>query len=188
MFGSDPYAAVVRVLRASTAGVTAAEIKQKLRSAGVPAMDRPAWDRLQRQLRADDHVTVEPGFRYRWAAHPEPPDAAGGRAAAEEDEARQRQALLDGVRALAELASEVEELTVNQASSRAMVHRVRSRVKLAGLEPIEKAGDSVAFDRRRHQPIGRPIAEGAPVTVVRPGYVWRSPVEEVLVTRAVVQE
>jgi hypothetical protein len=96
--------------------------------------------------------------------------------------------VLVGVRSLAELASEVEELSVNEASTRAMVHRVRSRVRLSGLEPVERAGETVAFDRRRHESNGPPIADGAPVLVVRPGYVWKSPDEEVLVARAVVQE
>jgi len=56
------------------------------------------------------------------------------------------------------------------------------------LEPIERAGDRVAFDRRRHQPIGPPIDTGAEVVVVRPGYAWKTDHEDVLVARAVVQE
>jgi hypothetical protein len=214
LFGSDPYAAVARVVRDAGAAVTAAEIKRVLRAAGVAALDKRAWDRLQRRLRDDEHVIVEPGHRYRWAAAPAVPSpadalaalvrAGGGRVRPahvevvrraitdapdrSESTARERQAVLDGVRALAELASEVEELTVNQASARAMIHRVRSRVRLSGLEPIESAGASARFDRRRHEPIGRPIAEGATVLVVRPGYAWRTPAEEVLVARAVVQE
>ena len=78
------------------------------------------------------------------------------------------------VRALAELAIEVEELTVNEASARAMIHRVRARVKRVGLEPIDHAGEQSTLDRTRHEPIGRPIGDGTPVVVVRPGYVWRA--------------
>jgi hypothetical protein len=214
LFGSDPYAAVVRVLRDAGQAVTAVEIKQALRAAGVTELDKHGWDRLQRGLRADDHVVVEPGYRYRWEPAPVEPSPADALAAiaragrgrirpahvevvrraladgpdAAEDAARHRQAILDGLRTLAELASEVEELTVNQASARAMIHRVRSRVRLSGLAPIERAGESTAYDRQRHQSIDAPIADGAPVVVVRPGYTWQAPDEEILVVRAVVQE
>jgi hypothetical protein len=212
LFDSDRYAAVVRIVQQADAAVSATDILRALRAAGV-TIDARIWDPLQRRLRADEHIAVEPGFRYRWVARPQltAPDAferivrvAGRRTSPalvdsvrraldtavdpRETAAQQRQSLLDGVRALAELASEVEELACNDASARAIVHRVRSRVRLSGLEPIERAGDQVAFDRRRHEPIGAPIAAGAPVTVVRPGYTWKSPDEEVLVAKAVVQE
>jgi hypothetical protein len=192
--------------------LTAVQIKRTLRAAGVVDLDRSTWDRLQRRLRVDVNIAIEPGFRYRWIAEPQPLTAteafdrivraagkrvspamvAVARAAldgsAPDSRTRQRQAMLDGVRALAELASEVEELATSQASTRAMVHRVRSRVKLAGLEPIERAGESARFDGRRHQSIGPPIENGAPVLVVRPGYTWSSPTDEILVMRAGVQE
>jgi len=214
LFATDPSAAVLRVVREAGTAVSATEIKQALRAAGVSAFDKRTWNRLQKKLRVHDHIIVEPGYRYMWVAEPVVPPAAdafeqivrsvGGRikrAHAEvirqaladapymsEIAARQRQAVLDGVRALAELASEVEELTVNQASTRAMIHRVRSRVKLAGLEPIERAGDSTVFDRKRHEPIGPSIDDGAHVIVVRPGYRWKTPHDDVLVSRACVQE
>lgn len=214
LYATDPYAAVLLVVRDADEVVTAAEIKESLRVAGVLGLDKRTWDRLQKRLRADDHIVVEPGYRYRWVAEPVTPSATdafeqivravGGRikrghveiirkALADapgvpEVAARQRQAVLDGVRALAELASEVEELTVNEASTRAMIHRVRSRVKLTGLEPIERAGDGAVFDRRRHEPIGPSIDDGAPVIVVRPGYRWKTTHEDVLVSRAAVQE
>jgi hypothetical protein len=105
-----------------------------------------------------------------------------------EEAARSRQADIDRVRALAQLAIEVEELTTNQASARAMIHRVRAEVKRTGLEPIDRAGDETRFDPLRHQPIGRPIAAGTSVVVVRPGYVWKTPSEEILIAKAVVQD
>jgi hypothetical protein len=105
-----------------------------------------------------------------------------------ETAARRRQDEIDAVRTLAELAIEVEELTANEASSSAMIHRVRARVHRSGLEPIDRAGDETTFDRKRHKPIGRSIRDGAPVVVVRPGYVWKSPTEDVLIARAVVEE
>jgi len=214
LFGADPGAAVLRVLQEADAAITATDIKRVLQAAGGPSLDKRSWDRLQRRLRTDDHVVIEPGHRYRWVAEPVMPAAADAfeqiaRAVSSrvkrghveavrralddapnevETVARQRQAVLDGVRALAELASEVEELATNQASSRALIHRVRSRVRLSGLEPIERAGDAATFDRRRHEPIGPPIADGAPVIVVRPGYAWKTAHEDVLVARAAVQE
>jgi hypothetical protein len=213
LFGADPSGAVVRVLREAGSAVTATEIKQTLQAAGVSGLDKRAWDRLQKRLRADDHVVVEPGYRYRWVDEPVVPSPAEAleqivRAAGkwarpsyveavrkalanhdgDPDEGRRRQALFDGLRALAELASEVEELTANEASARAMVHRVRSRVKLAGLEPIERAGETTPFDRRKHELIGPRVGDGAPVLVVRPGYAWKTPHEDVLLARAVVHE
>ena len=105
-----------------------------------------------------------------------------------ETAARSRQADIDRIRALAQLAIEVEELTTNQASARAMIHRVRAEVKRTGLEPIDRAGDVTRFDPRRHEPIGRPIEAGTSVVVVRPGYVWKTSTEEVLIAKAVVQD
>jgi len=216
LFARDPYAAVQRVVRDAGAAVTAADIKRALRAAGAPELDKQEWDPLQRQLRGDIHVEVEPGrpYLYSWVKVPDLPPAiealdhlvraAGNRtktayvdvvrqaligpADGREEAARQRQAVLDGIRALAELASEIEELTANEASARALIHRVRGRVKLSGLEPIERAGETVTFDRRRHEPIGPPIADGARVVVVRPGYAWKTADENVLVARAVVQD
>jgi hypothetical protein len=193
LYGTDPYAAVVRVVQAAGSAVTAADIKRALEAAGVPSPDKRTWERLQKRLRADDQVVVEPGYRYRFV---DTPVAASEIDAFEstdggydvEAAARRRQSLIDGLRALAELASEVEELAVNEASVRAMVHRVRSRVKLAGLEPIGRAGETTAFDRRRHELIGPPARDGAPVLVIRPGYAWRTPHEDVILARAVVQE
>jgi len=102
--------------------------------------------------------------------------------------ARQRQQEIDAVRTLAELAIEVEELTANEASASAMIHRVRARVNRSGLEPIDRAGEETTFDRKRHTSIGRPIRDGAPVVVVRPGYMWKAHSEEVLIARPVVEE
>lgn len=102
--------------------------------------------------------------------------------------ARRRQDAIDGVRALAELAIEVEELVANEASARALLHRVRARVKRAGLEPIERAGERITFDQKHHVPVGRSIPEGKPVVVIRPGYRWESDTEELLIAKAVVQE
>lgn len=102
--------------------------------------------------------------------------------------ARLEQRERDAVRALAELAIEVEELVTNEASARAVVHTVRSLTKLADLRPIERAGEMTRFDRTRHTSVGGRIADGAPVLVLRPGYIWNRGDEEVLIARAVVQD
>jgi len=222
-FRQDPYGVVLRVIREADAGLTAAQVKQTLVAQGVAAVDKQVWDRLQRRLRWDEHVVVEPGYRYRWveqAPAPAPIDAfaaivraAGARArpgdvavveealvntpSRADSLAKQQQVRMDGLRALADLAGEVEELLASQASERALVHRVRSRVKAAGLHPIERAGETVPFDFRRHQPIGPPIAAGKPVLVIRPGYLWKAPAdrgrergadEEIVLAKATVQE
>ena len=106
----------------------------------------------------------------------------------QEVEAQHRHAVRHGLRLLAELASEVEELAVSQASARALIHRVRSMVRQSDLEPIEHAGDIVAYDPSRHQLIGDSVPHGAKVRVVRPGYALKTADEEVVLARAAVIE
>jgi hypothetical protein len=105
-----------------------------------------------------------------------------------EYQARKRQVEIDAVRALAELASEVEERTVNETKPQVLVHEVRAWVRRSGLEPIERAGEEIGFDRKKHKPIGGSIRDGALVVVVRPGYVWKTPTEDVLISKAIVEE
>jgi hypothetical protein len=101
---------------------------------------------------------------------------------------RSQQLDMEAARALAEMAIEVEELAAKQASARAMIHRVRARMRRMRLEPIDHAGDEVPFDRQRHQTIGPDIRDGTPVVVVRPGYMWRTPEKDLLIERPVVQD
>ena len=188
---------------------------KSLRAAGLaqPEVEK-AWRRARARLASDDHVTIE-GGRYAWSAQPRQLSAAdalellakGGQLATVRQElaavvraavgqpsadrtaaAGQRQAEIDAMRALAELASEVEELTVNEVGAEVLIRRIRAWVKRSGLEPIDRAGDTTTFDRKRHRPIGPSIRDGAPVIVVRPGYVWKAPTEEVLIGKAVVEE
>ena len=102
--------------------------------------------------------------------------------------ARQRQAAIDAARTLAEVAIEVEELTAKQATPATLIHRLRARVHRSGLEPIDRAGEETTFDRKKHRSIGGSIRDGAPVFVVRPGYVWKAAEEDVLIAKAVVEE
>lgn len=105
-----------------------------------------------------------------------------------EEAARQRQTEIDSIRELAELASEVEELVVNETEPDVMIRLIRAWVKRIGLDPVGRAGEQTRFDRKVHRPIGSPIRDGATVFVVRPGYVWKRPDQDVLIGKAVVEE
>jgi hypothetical protein len=102
--------------------------------------------------------------------------------------AQERQLRIDAIRAFAELAMEIEELTANEAEPNVLVERVRARATREGLEPIGRAGEETSFDRSRHKPIGGGLRDGAAVYVVRPGYTWHAPDEDVLIGKAVVEE
>ncbi|HEX6873285.1 MAG TPA: hypothetical protein VF163_19490 [Micromonosporaceae bacterium] len=215
LFADTPLEAVLQVLREATSSLTAIEVKAALQAGGVPRADADRrWPAVQRKLASHPQVAVQE-HRYRWAEKPPvtPIEAldllttgrvpaarkaelldlvrsaltadAGG---SPESAARQRQAQIDAVRALAELAGEVEELTANEARAQVIVQRVRARVKRSGLEPIDQAGEETTFDRKRHHPITGPIRDGASVFVVRPGFIWKTPTEEVLIAKAVVEE
>ncbi|MET7419737.1 hypothetical protein [Dactylosporangium sp. NPDC005555] len=94
--------------------------------------------------------------------------------------AQERQIRIDVVRSLAELAAEVEELAADSTGPDVLIDRVRAMVAAHGLEPIGAAGADAAFDPAAHKPIaGRP-APGSQVTVLRPGYRWRT-LDDVLV-------
>jgi len=177
-----------------------------------------AWRRVQARLAAHERVAVEGDrYRRTYRYLPEPPaptpaqalellegprlpaarraelaeivrSALGRPPGPEAGAARLEQREKDAVRALAEMAIEVEELAVNEASTRAVVHTVRALTKTAQLRPIEGAGTSARFDRTRHVSVGGHIADGAPVVVIRPGYVWHRPDGDILIAKAVVQD
>lgn len=216
MYAKDPEAAVLQIIRAADRPVSRGDILAALESAGVDrAAAVVRWKRLRPTIKAHENVVVADHDRYRWVeaeGQLDPQQAlaalARGRLSAKAradlvdivtaamrapngdaaSAARQRQAAIDDVRAFAELAIEMEELVANQASARAMVHRLRARAKLAGLEPVDRAGAATTFDPKRHKPIGAPIGYGRPVVVVRPGYLWHAPTEDVLIAKAVVQD
>jgi hypothetical protein len=184
LFADDPLAAVLQVLREAgdAAELRASQVKAALRTAGVPEEGLRAWPQVQARLVGHERVRLG-GDRhrrtYRYAA--EPVVKSGGAAHSEQREK-------ELVRALAEMAIEVEELAVNEASARALVHTVRALAKVAQLRPIERAGETARFDRGRHASVGGPITAGAPVLVLRPGYVWDREAGEILIARAVVQD
>jgi hypothetical protein len=214
--GADPLAAVLGVLRQAGQACTVSGIKTALVRAGAtrPEVDA-VWPRVQKRLRHHPYVFVD-GDRtqltYRFVATAPSPAAALDRLVAgdlpadvraahldlvrdglrrsaldPEEAGRRRQAAIDALRALAELAIEVEELVANGASGSAIVQRVRGRVKRSGLEPVERAGLETTYDRTRHKPIGGSIPDGASVIVVRPGYVWKSSDGDVPISRPVVE-
>ncbi len=206
----DPLAEVLAVLADTSEALNAGAIKQRLvgRGADKTAADR-AWTKGQKRLRHHDDVEFADNT-YRWkAAPPSTQDPAlaeqietltarceelEGRLmvadtrSAELRQAQERQLKIDAIRALAELAMEVEELTVSDAEPQVLVHRVRARVRREGLEPIDRAGEETIFDRTRHKPIVGGISDGVPVLVVRPGYTWKAPDGDVLIGKAVVEE
>jgi hypothetical protein len=213
VFARDPLDAVVKVLQAASTPLAKATILQHLVDGGVPGTDAAkAWNAVRRRLKDHEQVGVE-GVRYVWCPAGRRAlsafDAldrlvAGGLGAPRRKElaelirvalgsgheraASERPADIAPARMLAELASEVEELVVNEASARAIVQRVRARVARSNLEPVASAGDEVMFDRQRHKPIGGGVHDGARVVVVRPGYVWRSAAGDVLVAEVLVEE
>lgn len=93
-----------------------------------------------------------------------------------------------GVQAFAELAMELEELVVNGAGADILIERVRRGAGTQGLTPIGSAGQTASFDRSKHSPIVGSPKDGTRVTVVRPGYSWRTAKEDVLVAKALVIE
>jgi hypothetical protein len=84
--------------------------------------------------------------------------------------ARERQFKLDALHAVAELAGEVEELAYDSGDPDLIVERLRARVRATALDQLGRPGDEAKFDPAQHEVQGRRPADGAAVTVVRPGY------------------
>jgi hypothetical protein len=100
--------------------------------------------------------------------------------------AQERQAKINVVRGVAELAIEVEEIAHNGADSEQIVKRVRNAAALRDLTPIGVAGEDTVFDPAVHKlQFGEP-KPGIPVFVLKPGYIWRYGDEVVVVERALV--
>lgn len=206
---------VVGILRDAGKGLSPGDIRDAWQTTGMNrAAAEKAWALVQKLVKAHPQVGLE-GSRYRWIG-PELPEVSAVEAfelllkdglpgprrtalagvvrealATENDKgdaARRRQAQIDAVRQLAELASEVEELIANQTDPPVMIRQVRAWVSRSGLAPVGKAGEATRFDRAKHRPIMGPIRDGASVTVVRPGYIWNRGGEDVLLGKAIVEE
>jgi hypothetical protein len=102
--------------------------------------------------------------------------------------AQDRQLQIDIIRAMADLAAEVEEIATNHLESGVIVERVRALVAAQALEPIGLAGAKVSFDPVQHDAIVGAPALGAEVMVIRPGYRWRPTVGEILIQKALVSQ
>jgi hypothetical protein len=100
--------------------------------------------------------------------------------------ARERQARIDAMSTVAELAAEVEELTAKQATPEVLLEHTRALTGGRGLEAIGRAGQEIPYEESRHEPVGEFPNEGEPVTVIRPGYLWHAPGEAVLISKALV--
>jgi hypothetical protein len=100
--------------------------------------------------------------------------------------ARERQARIDAMSTVAELAAEVEELTAKQATPEVLLEHTRALTGGRGLEAIGRAGQEIPYEESRHEPVGEFPNDGEPVTVIRPGYLWHAPGEAVLISKALV--
>ena len=101
--------------------------------------------------------------------------------------ARERQARIDAMSTVAELAAEVEELTAKRATAEVLLEHTRALTGDRGLEAIGRAGEDSPYDETRHDPVGDVPDQGEPVIVIRPGYLWHAPGEAVLISRALVK-
>jgi len=100
--------------------------------------------------------------------------------------ARERQARIDAMSTVAELAAEVEELTAKQAAPEVLLEHTRALTGGRGLEAIGRAGQEIPYEEAHHEPVGEFPNDGEPVTVIRPGYLWHAPGESVLISKALV--
>ncbi|MDT5028376.1 MAG: hypothetical protein QOE61_4802 [Micromonosporaceae bacterium] len=100
--------------------------------------------------------------------------------------ARERQARIDAMAAVAELAAEVEELTAKRAPSDVLLEHTRALTGGSGLEAIGRAGEATPYNESHHDPVGDFPNEGDSVIVIRPGYLWHAPGEAVLISKALV--
>jgi hypothetical protein len=100
---------------------------------------------------------------------------------------QERQLQIDAIRSLAELAAEVEELAASDATQEVLVERVRSCVSEHHLEPVGEVGIKTVFNRELHEALIGAPGNGEVVTVLRPGYRWRSGDEDILLSRALVR-
>jgi pyruvate/2-oxoglutarate dehydrogenase complex dihydrolipoamide acyltransferase (E2) component len=138
------------------------------------------------QRRIDELVAATPS-----PAAPPPAEPAGDAHAQYERAerrrlARERQARIDAMSTVAELAAEVEELTAKQAAPEVLLEHTRALTGGRGLEAIGRAGQEIPYEEAHHEPVGEFPNDGEPVTVIRPGYLWHAPGEAVLISKALV--
>jgi hypothetical protein len=163
-FDRDPNAAFMKILRDAREPLTARKVIDAVAERGVarPTVSRK-WESFRNGV-ARFHPNIHrPGKGlYRW--RDETDDDGTVRAA------RERQFRLDTLHAVADLAGEVEELAYDSGDPDLIVERLRARVRATALEQVGRPGEEMTFDPARHEVQGKRPADGAAVTVVRPGY------------------
>jgi hypothetical protein len=128
-------------------------------SASFPSAAEPAAD-------ADAHAQYERAERRRLA--------------------RERQARIDAMSTVAELAAAVEELTAKNATPEVLLEHTRALAGGRGLEAIGRAGEQIPYQESEHEPVADFPNDRELVTVIRPGYLWHAPGEAVLISKALV--
>jgi hypothetical protein len=98
--------------------------------------------------------------------------------------AQERQIRIESVRALADVVAEVEELAAAGVAADITLERVRALARASGLDAIGRVGEMTAFAPAWHAPIGSRPSDDSRVTVIRPGYTWRTGAEVVLIHKA----
>ncbi|MCF6473862.1 hypothetical protein FAF44_36585 [Nonomuraea sp. MG754425] len=98
-----------------------------------------------------------------------------------------RQLQIDVMRALADLAAEVEELSVRSVSPDTMIARVHGLTATYDLRPIGLVHEKSEFDLKLHKPIAGDPEPGDEVIIRRSGYIWSSSTEEVVLHKALVE-
>ncbi|MBN6052832.1 hypothetical protein JYK22_12915, partial [Nonomuraea sp. RK-328] len=98
-----------------------------------------------------------------------------------------RQLQIDVMRALADLAAEVEELSVRGVSPDTMIARVHGLTATYDLRRIGLVHEKSEFDLKLHKAIAGDPEPGDEVIIRRPGYIWSSSAEEVMLHKALVE-
>ncbi len=166
---ADPVALAVARRRIADAERRIAELQQRideLTAAAQAATSAPAERPPASDAGADAHAQYERAERRRTA--------------------RERQARIDAMSTVAELAAEVEELTAKRATPEVLLEHTRALTGGRGLEAIGRAGEQTPYQESQHEPVGDFPNDGESVTVIRPGYLWHAPGEAVLISKALV--
>src|SRR5688572_13250002 len=80
-----------------------------------------------------------------------------------------RQAHNEVLLATAALAGEVEALLYD--APEVVAERLRQRVRAAGITQVGTPGEDMPYAPAQHEVMGERPADGAPVTILRPGYL-----------------
>lgn len=184
-FDTDPVAVFADVIKnGDQAGLTKAAICKAVAQRGIPLEAAQKAYRIE-SLRKHPHLVLN-GQRWVWSDEPATGKPNTPRAKGRKEDGGTEQVLGIHLRVLTDLAIDIEELVANEASAESVLERIHIRMKAQGLTPIGKIDERIAFDRLRHRAVAGSPVDGSTVYVVRPGYMWHSGGEEILVERALV--